>query len=192
MKYFFLTLLFLPGVLLADEEGWTGHNPSRSYVTVGKLFWQADYSKGMDQFSVERKDGAIGSVSIVDLPGGKKGLRIVKSNDLGYISISSKLPFAVKKGAELQARASVSGDSNDPNYAVGMLRMYGKSRSYFYFSGLDGRGAGGPKMDFIHNAPAESPERKLCRYLASEQNGTNVTPVILVAGARSDSVWCDW
>ena len=192
MRFLALVLLLAPFALCADEDGWTGLNPRRSHVAVGRLFWQADYSKGMDLFSVERKDGAEGSVSIVDLPGGKKGLRVVKSNDIGYISISPRIPFAVKKGSELQARASVSGDSNDPNYAVGMLRMYGKSRNYFYFSGLDGRGAGGPKMDFLHNAPVESPERKLCRYLASEQYGTNVTPAIVVAGARSDSVWCDW
>lgn len=192
MRYLVFVSLFIPFAILADEDGWTGLNPNRLHVAVGKLFWQADYSKGMEQFSVERRGGAEGSVNIVDLPGGRKGLRVVKSNDLGFISISPKVPFAVKKGSELQARASVSGDSNDPNYAVGMLRMYGKSRNYFYFSGLDGRGSGGPKMDFLHNAPVDSPERKLCRYLASEQKGTNVTPAILVAGARSDSVWCDW
>jgi hypothetical protein len=62
---FIALLLLAPFAILAGEDGWTGHNPSRSYVTVGKLFWQADYSKGMNQFSVERKDGAEGSVSIV-------------------------------------------------------------------------------------------------------------------------------
>ena len=72
MRFLALVLLLAPFALCAGEDGWTGLNPGRSHVAVGRLFWQADYSKGMDLFSVERKDGAEGSVSIVDLPGGKK------------------------------------------------------------------------------------------------------------------------
>ena len=192
MKAITLLVALSPFVLLANTAGWSNVNPKRSHVEVGELFWKADLSRGLDLFTIEKCNGAEGDVSIVDLPEGGKAFRIVKSNDIGFISVAPKNPFPVKKGSELQARASVSGEKNDQDYSVGLLRMYGKSKRYFYFGGLDGRGAGGPKMDFLHNTPKGSPDRKLCRYLADEQNGTNVTPVILVAGTRSDSVWKDW
>ena len=192
MKNIALFAALLQFAAFAGTDGWSNVNPERSYVAVGDLFWKADLSQGIGAFEIEKRNGAEGEVAIVDLPDGGKAFRVVKSNDIGFISIAPKTPFAVKKGSQLQARASTSGERNDQDYAVGLLRMYGKQKRYFYFNGLDGRGSGGPKMDFLHNTPKDSPDRKLCRYLADEQSGTNVTPVILVAGARSDSIWKDW
>jgi len=82
--------------------------------------------------------------------------------------------------------------TNDPEYAMGFLRMYGARKTYDYFSALDERRRGGPKMDYLFNTPPGVRERKLCRFLANAANGTNVTPAIVVAGPRSESVWSGW
>jgi len=181
------------GVALhAVTPGWENKSPGRKKVESGRVYWSAEFSRGLAGFSVEKRDGAEGTVGMVDVPGGGKALRIVKSNDLGYIAVTAKEPFAVAGNARLQACASVSSGAGDPESSLGFLRMYGRRRDLKYFSGLDGRGPGGPKMDFLFSVPEDEPYRKLCRYLASEADGTNVTPAIVVAGARSDSVWRDW
>ena len=151
------------------------------------MLWRADLSKGLDAFVVEKAEGADGTVTV---EGG--ALRIVKTNARGYIAVRAKEPFAVPCGTELQAFAYVSGARNDPEYALGFLRMYGARKSYFYFSGLDGRGPGGPRMDHLFNTPPGADERKLCRFLADAKSGTNVTAAICVAGAPSDSTWRGW
>ena len=151
------------------------------------MLWCADLSQGAEGFVLEKADGAEGAVSVA---GGK--LRIVKTNDIGFLALRPKEPFAVPPGTRLQAFAYVSGQTNDPEYAMGFLRMYGARKTYDYFSALDERRRGGPKMDYLFNTPPGVRERKLCRFLANAANGTNVTPAIVVAGPRSESVWSGW
>ena len=185
-------LTVLSPALFAATPGWENRNPDRRQVESDCVYWKADLSRGLDGFSVEKRDGAEGTVSIIDVPGGEKALRIAKSNDLGYMVIAPKEPFAVADKKQIQSCATVSSEAGDPESSLGFLRLYGRRRDLKYFSGLDGRGPGGPKMDYLFSAPVGNPYRKLSRYLVSESVGTNVTPVIVVAGTRSESVWRDW
>ena len=193
-RYLNLRMLFvvclLPFLLAAGEsdgEGWENVDPGRRVPSPGKVLWRADLSQGVDGFVLEKAEGADGAVSVAD---GK--LRIAKTNDIGYLALRPKDPFAVPQGTRLQAYAYVSGQTNDPEYAMGFLRMYGARKTYDYFSALDERRRGGPKMDYLFNTPPGVRERKLCRFLANAANGTNVTPAIVVAGPRSESVWSGW
>ena len=170
-----------------SADGWENVDPDRRDPPPGKVLWRADFSQGEDELILEKAEGAEGAVSV---DGGK--LRIVKTNDIGYFALRPKVPFAVPPGTRLQAFAYVSGMTNDPEYAMGFLRLYGARKTYDYFSALDERRRGGPKMDCLFNTPPGVRERKLCRFLANAANGTNVTPVIVVAGPRSESVWSDW
>ena len=161
-------------------------------LASGHVFWKADFSCGIDGFCIDRREGAEGSARVAVANDGSRALHIVKTNDRGYIVVTPKRAFCVADGARLQASAEVTGNMSDPDSSLGFLRMYGRSRDFRYFNGLDGRGSGGPRMDFIFNTASNEPCRKVCRYFASETAGTNVTPAIVVAGTRSDSVWRMW
>lgn len=186
-----MALVAFPLAGIAETQGWEGMIPSRPQMRPGKVYWQADLGKGLDGFIVKRVDGAEGTVSIDEVDGAK-ALRIVKTNSSGYIVVEPKERFDVPAGTELQAYAYVSGTNCDPEYSFGFLRMYGKKRSYAYCKDLDGRGPGGPMMDNLFNTVSGATYRKLCRFPATEANGTSVMPSIVVAGMSSESVWRDW
>lgn len=174
-----------------ESEGWDNVDPARPAVRPGKVLWQADFSGWPEGFSVELTEGAEARFEVVER-NGAKALGVEKTNDRGWIVITPKTPVAVPAGTELQAFAETSGERNDPEYCMGFLRMWGKRRSLAYFGALDGRGRGGPKMDMLVNTPPGAGERKLCRFLADERNGTSVTPAIVIGGPRSRSTWAGW
>ena len=183
----------LPSVALADAAGWDNVNPQRTFPTPRKVYWRADLSNWPEGFVVERKGGAEGAVTLEEKDG-VRGLRIEKTNGLGYLTVRPKeaLPFPEK--TELQSFAFVTSTANDPLYAVGFLHLRGeRNTSYAYYSKLDGRGPGGPKMKYLANTAPGVKERKLCRYLCSQdEGGTNVVPTIVIAGDRSVSRWENW
>lgn len=179
------------GLLFAETEGWNNIDPKRRPVDPGKVLWTADLKGWPENFKVELCEGAEGKVTILD-HAGVRTLGITKTNDKGWIVITPKAPIKVPAGTELQAYAYVSGERNDPEYSLGFLRMWGKKRSLAYFGALDGRGSGGPKMDMLVNTAPGMSERKLCRFLADDTSGTSITPAIVIAGPRSDSVWQNW
>lgn len=174
-----------------SPEGWTNDAFDQHDSFAGKILWKADLRKWTDDFAVELCEGAEGTVSVVER-GGTQAIHVVKTNDKGWIVVASQRPFAVPEGTALQASVFCSGAHNDPEYAMGFLRMWGKRRSLAYFGALDGRGNGGPRMDMLVNTVPGGKERKLCRFLADGANGTSVTPAIVVAGARSESEWEAW
>ena len=177
----------------AGVNGWDNVNPARTFPTPKSVHWRADFSMGMAGFVVEYQDGAEGAVTIEDRAG-IKGFRIEKSNGVGFITVRPKEVLAFPDKTELQSFAFVSSEKNDPLYAVGFLRLRGeKLQDYAYFSKLDGRGPGGPKMQYLANTAPGVRERKLCRYCCQDDcGGTNVVPTIVVAGARSVSRWENW
>lgn len=177
--------------LAVVTAGWENVNPARKGADPVRVLWRADLSQGLENFKVTKADGAEGTVSVVSTPEGK-AIRIVKSNDRGYLTVETKTPIAFAAGTHLQAFASVSGSKNDPEASIGCLRMFGNRRTLAYFRNLDGRGSGGPRMAYLFNTPRGASERKLCRFPADAKTGTNITAVIAVAGARSDSIWRDW
>ena len=186
-----MNFLILLAAALAMTPGWDNANPERKAVEPGKVYWGADLSRGLEAFTVSKADGAEGSVEIVG-SGESLALKITKTSEAGYITVEPKEGIEVVPGTELQAYAYVSSERNDPEYSLGYLRIRGKDSSLAYFKGLDGRGPGGPKMDFLVNTAHGASERKLCRCLADVRRGTSVKPVIVIAGARSESVWRRW
>ncbi|MCQ2390110.1 MAG: hypothetical protein MJ240_01700 [Kiritimatiellae bacterium] len=175
----------------ALTPGWDNVNPARRPVDPVQVVWHADFKQGRDCFKVQTFDGAEGGAEVIETGDGP-ALRIFKTNDVGYLTVEPKARFTVAEGTELQAFAYVSGETNDPEYCYGFLRLYGKTKSLAYFSGLDGRGPGGPMMSMLFNTTKGTPIRKLCRYLANAKTGCDVMPVIVVAGPKSDSVWHKW
>lgn len=188
-----LYLAIFPAAAFAITAGWDNINPERKFPVPGRVYWRADFSNWPEGFIVERKDGAEGSVTMEER-NGVRGLRIEKTNGRGYITVRPRETLPFPENTELQSFAFVSSASNDPLYAVGFLRLRGeRHRSLAYFSKLDGRGPGGPKMQYLANTAPGVRERKLCRYLCSDrEGGTNVVPTIVVAGERSESRWEDW
>ena len=174
-----------------SEAGWMNVDPVRTEVRPQKPIWKADLSLWPEGFEVTRHDGAEGRAELVDTAFGK-AIRIVKENDAGYITVTPKNPLIVPKGARLQGYVHFSSVSNDTEYAVGVIRLMGRHRKLYYYSGLDERGIGGPRMYLLVNTAPGTRERKTCRYLADEHSGTNVLPAIAVAGVASDSLWGDW
>ena len=172
----------------AHTDGWDNIRPSRQGVEPVKVLWEADLSKGLDAFAVERFGGAEGTVEIERTASGP-ALRIVKTNAAGYILVTPKESLTVRDGTELQGFAAVSSERSDPDYSVGFLRLYGRTRDLTYYSRLDGRGAGGPMMNRIFNTSPGTTCRKLCRYLATAKEGLDVTLAIVVAGQPSESRW---
>ena len=173
------------------DEGWRNVDPSRREVCPEKPIWKADLAQWPDGFEVKCNDGAEGHAEVVDTEFGK-AIRIVKANDAGYITVTPKVPLTVPKGARLQGYVHFSSASNDTEYAIGLIRLMGRHRKLYYYSGLDERGTGGPKMYLLVNTAPGTRERKTCRYLADDHSGTNVLPAIAVAGVASDSLWSDW
>ena len=193
MKKLFVLLGFLVwGTVAAATAGWENSTPAA--VNPEKMLWREDFSGGKSGLKIEFRNGAQGSVDIVASPvtPGKKALKIIKSNQQGYILVTSKRPFQSSPGTELQSVIHVHGRRANPEYAVGYVRMYGKTEDLAYFKKLDGRGPGGPKMQYITNSPANSTERKLAHLLVTAETGNVITPALVVAGTPSESFWENW
>ena len=177
---------------LAATPGWASGTPAA--VVPEQVLWQEDFSGGKSGLNIEFRNGAQGRVDIVSSPvtPGKKALKIVKSNQQGYILITSKRLLQSAPGTELQSVIHVHGVNANPEYAVGYLRMFGKKEDLSYFKKLDGRGPGGPKMQYITNSPANCTERKLAHLLVTPATGNLITPALVVAGTPSESYWENW
>ena len=103
--------------IAAETEGWDNINPGRKEFPVQKLLWEADFSSAR----LELRDGAKGSIAVVDQDG-KKALKIVKSNGLGMMIVTAPA-FAVQKGAKLRAFAYCSCEDGDPESGDAYLRL---------------------------------------------------------------------
>ena len=170
----------------AETEGWDNINPDRKEFPVQKLLWKGDFSAA----KLELRDGAKGFIKVVE-EGGRKNLKIVKSNDLGVMIVTAP-PFQVAKGAKLRAYAYCSCEDGDPESGDAYLRLYGRKEDLSYYKALDGRGPGGPRMQKMVNSPPGGRIRKLAHRLADKETGTSITAAIVVSGPSCTSVWSDW
>ena len=149
-------------VASAETEGWDNINPDRKEFPVQKLLWEGDFSAA----KLELRDGAKGFVKVVE-DGGRKILKIVKSNDLGMMIVTAP-PFQVAKGAKLRAYAYCRCEDGDPESGDAYLRLYGRKEDLSYYKALDGRGPGGPRMQKMVNSPPGGRIRKLAHRLADK------------------------
>lgn len=174
-------------------------------MTVAGLFlaalWLADPSLGSVGFSVEKGDGAEGSVEFL-----ADGIRITKTSERGYLVVRSKTTVAGRPGQRLVAAAKQSSANADPFYSVGCLRLLGPDDRLVLkaYRNLNTFNGGGPRKDRLVNTPDGKFVRKFTLAAmrgkddsAADFDGTplpekDVRPAIVVAGPPSVSVWRDW
>ena len=187
---FFSAALFAAALSGADIKGWGNYSPTRAVLPL----WSESFEGSIDDLNVEYRDGAKGKVEYItsDVRTGKKALQIVKTTPDGYILITPKRLLKTKPKTELQCVAYVRSSNSDFEYTLGFLRMFGKKEDLSYFSKLNGRGGGGPKMQNITNTAPGVWERKISHQLADKKTGNIITPAIVIAGSPSTSIWDDW
>ena len=174
----------------AKLSGWSNISPTRAVLPL----WSESFEGDVAELNVEFRKGAKGKVEYItsDVRTGKKALQITKSNSQGYIVITPKRLLNVKLKTELQCSAYVRCANSDFEYTLGFLRMFGKKEDLSYFSKLNGRGGGGPKMQNLTNTAPGVWERKISHLLADKKTGGVITPAIVIAGSPSVSIWDDW
>ena len=192
----FLPLIFAIAVVRSfpgntEETGWSNFNPERKTAPAAKLLWEEKFLSA-DALTLSRREGAEGRIELLPPVNGRGKLRIVKTNDRGYLVVTARKSLTAAEGTELQTSICVESRKANPNYALGFLRLYGNTEDLSYFKKLDGRGSGGPKMHQITNSPAGGKERKLAHFLATGKSGPQVHAAIVVAGLPSESVWSSW
>ena len=189
LKRALLAALVLLGWAAGAADGWTGAEPTRGWPSPVKPFWKADFSRGESAFAVERREGAEADVSFVRR-GTNTVLRVSKTNARGTVVVRTKDPVAVPDGALLRTVANVEARTRDPEHALGFLRLYGGAVDLAYYSKLDGRSTGGPRMSQLVNTAPGASERKMAHFKAPD--GAGIGAAIVVSGEPSISEWSEW
>ena len=180
-----LALPLVSSALHASTEGWEDINPDRREVPPTKIVWQTD-AASTSEFSFERRDGAKGSFSV---SGGK--ISISKTNGDGYLVLKAK-PFKVEENSHLRMFADVEVVAENPDGACGFLRAHGKDKTLRRdFAAEKGNfsSGGAESMLGMRNSAPGTPYRKYAHFIARDGM---VTPVIVVGGTPSSSVWRNW
>ncbi len=168
----------------AVTDGWENVDPSRIDPIIADALWKADLSKG-GEFILERRDGAEG---FVEFSGGRMTIR--KTNDKGYLLLRAPA-FAVSTNSPITFSADVSIMDAEPEYCHAMLRAFGDQEFLGFRPGE--RGVDDPGGWQIMNGLVNAPEGVFWRkYFHHKPDGRSVTPVIVVCGRKSSSVWKDW
>lgn len=169
----------------AVTAGWEDVNPNRREHPPVNVIWQADFAQP-DSFVIECRDGAMGSMRILS-----DGIRLEKLNDEGYVIVKAPY-FTVTRDETLRLFADVEVSDGDPDYACGFLRAYGTNENFTMCYELEAQNfsMGGQESmrNMRHSAP-DTPYRKYAHFRA--RDGV-VTPVIILTGSRSVSVWRNW
>lgn len=175
-----------PLVVLGVTDGWENVCETRAEFPVSKAVWTA---KGVPDtsFVVEKCAGAEGEVSIRD---GVVSIR--KTNAEGYILVSAPA-FGLPEGTnELRLLADVEVRDGFVDTASGFLRAHGAVRDLSIDGALESKygvlGAHKEMRGMICSAPGMS-YRKYTHCRATERK---MTPVIVVSGTPSESVWKNW
>ena len=172
-------------VLAAVTAGWEDVNPDRQEHPPVKVVWRADLTRP-DSLTIECRGGASGTMRAVT-----DGIRLEKTNDEGYIVVKAPA-FAVPKDEALRLFADVEVFDGEPDYSCGFLRAHGTNESFRMCYELETQNfsMGGQESmrNMRHSAPG-TPYRKYAHFRAKD--GV-VTPVIVLTGGRSASVWRNW
>ena len=165
----------------AVTAGWENIDPRRREFPPVKIVWSAP----SDGFGVLKEDGAEGDVTVAD-----GVIRISKTNAKGRITVSAPA-FAAEKGKELRLFADVTSRSETPMAARGYLCAYGERRVIGSTDRIGSKwfAGGGEYMRKLVNSAPGMTYRKYTHFLP--ESGA-VTPVIVVEGLPSESVWRNW
>ena len=167
-------------------EGWDDADPSRVFPTPVKLLWSAPLAEGESAFTVERTDGAEGTVEFT-----ADEIVVRKTNGRGRILVSPKVSPTFSAGQELQSCIALRTLKGvDPQAARGYIRLVGKTWTLAHFRGLDKGGMSQSPVltEMINGAPGAF-QRKICRFVAED---CPVRPVLVVEGEPSESAWSHW
>ena len=171
----------------ATTVGWENICPERKEFPPARVLWTADFGRA-EGFKVERRDGAEGTVSF-----SAGTLRIEKTNAKGLIVVTAP-GFDVPPGTnDVRLAADVAVPDADANYSSGFLRAYGRKEQLGICFALErnffGLGGGNNEMRGLACSAPGMTYRKYAHYRATEGR---VTPVIVVSGAPSTSIWRNW
>ena len=172
---------------MAVTDGWENINPDRRPVPpASEILWTADLSRPGD-FTFERRDGAEGKFEIAD-----GAIKISKTNADGFLLLKAK-PFASDTNRMIRVYADVHASGITGEYCHGFLRAHGRKESLAIqkeAAAAEGHSCGGRQlMPGLQNMPEGETRRKYVHYRS--EDGV-FTPVIVVAGLPSVSVWRNW
>ena len=167
--------------------GWENIDPVRREFPPARVLWTAALD-GTEAFRIELRDGAEGFASITN-----GALRIHKTNADGYILVTAQ-GFDVPPGTnDVRLAADVTVPDADSEYSSGFLRAYGRKeilglchqaeREYFSLGGGHNE---------MRGLACTAPSMTYRKYAHSRIVDGHVTPVVVVAGAPSISVWRNW
>ena len=171
--------------LAAVTAGWENICADRIEYPETEKIWQADFSRSGD-FRWELREGAEAKVEI-----GPDGIRISKTNDRGYVVVTAK-PFPVPKGAEVRFTADQKVPDADVNYSSNALRYYGRKENLAICSAAERKNFWSGGLHTMRGMPCTAPGMLYRKYGQCIAEDDVLTPVIIVSGAASESVWTRW
>ena len=179
-----MSSLTLLAAAMAVTAGWENICADRAEFPETDAVWRADFSR-KDDFTWELRDGAEATVTI-----GRDGIHVVKTNGKGYVIVKAK-PFPVKKGAGIRFTADQVSLDADVNYSSGFLRYHGHKEK-LGLSPAESKNFWGGGMQTMRGMPCTAPGMSYRKYAQCYAEDDVLTPVIVVAGAASDSTWRNW
>ena len=175
----------------AENEGWDNRCETRKLrERSNKIYWEADFAKGTEAFTVEKLKGAEGEVSFAD---GRMTVR--KTNAAGYILVVAKEPFSSCAGTKLKSFADAEVSGADPLYSLALPRIFDSRKRLSACWSLDAERTfmgGGEKIAYLVNTAPGVAERRFSNFIVDAKGGTNLSPALIIAGAPSVSVWHRW
>ena len=190
----FKVLLFAMPLFLCAGEAWSNANPARySTFSTDHAIWFETFASDQVPFTVEYLDGAEGTVEMIDSGGRseKKALRIVKTNNEGFIVVRFHQKISIRKGDRIQFNVFYRGIDGSTPYSVAYLRLWSPGEKSFayqsFFPGIDGS----RRMHKILLTAPETWEHKFTQRKIAE--GIELLePILAIGGAASTSIWDDF
>ena len=170
------------GVPFVATPGWENVNPQRREFPPAKVVWTAP----TEGFDVMREGGAEGEVSF-----GDGAVRIRKTNAAGRITVRAPA-FPAAEGAALRFFADVSARTDDPDGTVGYICAHGAERTVVPVDPITAKAFSKGGKAYMRMLVNSAPGMTYRKYAHFTPAGEPVTPVIVVEGAPSESVWRNW
>ena len=166
--------------------GWGDGTASREdFYPYAGIRWRGDGCND-SAFTVRKLGGAEGEVKIRD-----GEIRIVKTNEKGYIVVEGPAFAAAKANEWLRLAADVEVEDAIGDSCHGFVRAYGERLSYGVSELFerDYSGGGIPYNWGLPESPKGRTYRKYAPYVAKDRK---VVPVLIVTGGASVSTWRNW
>lgn len=179
---------------LHGAEAWSNANPARySTFSTDHAIWFETFASDQVPFTVEYLDGGEGTVELIDCGGHseKRALRVIKTNDKGFIVIRFLQKIPVKKDEKIQFNVFYQGIDGSTPYSTAYLRLWAPGEKSFayqsFYPGIDGS----RRLHKILLTAPETWEHKFTQRKVAD--GIDLLePVLAIGGAASTSIWDDF